>query len=766
MMRALRFLRQSPALAAAAIASLALGIAANVTIYSVVREMVLEDLSAAQPERLVRLDGQATFEQYRRLHDTAVFRDLAFQLGLGDTGWRTASGEERIWKMETSANFFHVLGVRAFAGRLYAQADETRAEAVISYGFWRRRLAADPQALGRSMELGGRLYSVVGILPPDYRSVMGHGVSPEVYFPAAGEPKRCNLFGRLRDGVTRDQTSRALLGAARRIGTEEFARAASAVRPMAGLAANADAQGDGRRFFLFFVMLYAVAGMLALIACSNGASLLLARGVSRTRELAIRKALGAGRLQLARPLLAEGAALVALGTAAGLAVDAFLRNLLRGLRWPSAYNIPIEFHFQTDRGLLWYALLSAGAALAVTSVIPAWRASRADAAIALKQGDPVFSLRRWNLRNGLVLAQVVLATVLLLLGALFTRSFLTLAGSGAGFDDGHILIAAVRGGAGRDTVVRRLEAVPGVVGVTSIRTLPLMGELPLVRVRRDADPGGPYFDAYAMGAGERYFATLNLPVLRGRDFEIRDRERKPVPSIVSRSLAQRLFGNADPLGARLRIGIASEDVVEVVGVAADARLRSLGEDHEAALYTPYFEAQLLVRVSGAPARWLPPLRAVLSELDPKHAPDVHPMSDAVEGALFPMRMASALVGSLSVAGMLLSLAGLYGSVSYSVARRTREMGIRAALGATAARVTWTALRDGAQVLAIGGVIGMALGMAAIRPLVDLLPDGMNVWDARMLLLPAVLLLAFGLTAAWLPSRRAGRVDPAIALREE
>ncbi len=765
-MLSLRFVRRSPALAAAAIASLALGIAANVTVYSVVREMVLDDLSATQPDRLARVDAQVSYSQYRQLRGAGVFQDLAFQLGFGDIDWRAASGGERVWRLSASANFFDVLGVRASAGRLFTQADEGRDVAVVSYGFWRRRLQSDPQAVGRSLELNGRLYTVLGILPRDYRSVMGHGVSPEVYLAAGIDSAHCRPFGRLRPGLTREQTRQALEAAAQRTGGAEFARQVAVLRPMAGSAANAASEGDQRRFFLFFVMLFGVAGMLALIACSNVAGLMLARGAGRRKELAIRKALGAGRLQLARPMLAEGLVLVAFGTLAGLLLDAFLRSRLSALRWPSAYDIPIDFHFQSDRGLLLYALLVASFALLITSVIPALRGSRVDLGIALKQGEPAFSLRRWNLRNGFVLLQVVLSMVLLSLGALFTRGFVQLAHSGPGFDAAHTIIAAAHGATDRDALVRRLEAVPGVLGVTSIGTLPFMGELPLERVRREGAPPESDRDVYAMGAGEHYFATLAIPILRGRDFEIRDRVRTPTPAIVSRALAERLFGSGDPVGARLVTGRDRRQVVEIVGVAADTRLRTLGEDRVAAIYTPFFLAQFLVRVAGPPARQLEPLRAALAQAEPRDTLEIHPMSDAVEGALFPMRMASALVGSLSALGMLLTLVGLYGSISYSVARRTREMGIRSALGATAGRIAWTALRDGIAILVTGGALGMALALAAIRPLADLLPDGIDPWNPFLLAAPALLLAMAGALAAWLPAHRAAAVDPSLALRQD
>ncbi|HEY6343530.1 MAG TPA: ABC transporter permease [Bryobacteraceae bacterium] len=335
---------------------MALGIGANVTIYGIVREMVLDNISAQQPDRLARLAADVPYSQYRELRDAGVFQDLAFNLGLTDINWVSGTHGEVVWQMATSANFFDVLGGGASVGRLYSQSDEGYPLVVLSNGFWSRRLNGDTHVLGRTLNLNGHLYTVIGVLPRDYRSIMGHAVSPEVYIIASPNSAYCRLFGRVRDGLTRSQTREALLTAARDIGGEDFARRVALLRPMAGLAASAAGEGDDRRFFVFFVMLFGTATILALIACLNVAGLLLARGVARQRELAIRKALGASRSHIIRQLLAEGAVLVALGAAAGLVLDAFLRQQLSYIRWPSAYNLPLEFHFQTDRGLFLYAL--------------------------------------------------------------------------------------------------------------------------------------------------------------------------------------------------------------------------------------------------------------------------------------------------------------------------------------------------------------------------------------------------------------------------
>lgn len=680
--------------------------------------------------------------------------------------------------MSTSANFFDVLGVGAALGRLYSQGDDGRPVAVVSYGFWRNRLRSDPSIIGRPLQFNGRPYTILGVLPRDYRSIRGHGISPEVYPLAGTDSLRCHLLGRLRHGFTREQTAQILAARAAQIGGQDFARQVSRVWPLAGLAAHENLVGEDR-YLVFFGALFGTALLLAIIACFNVAGLLLARGVTRQRELAIRKALGASRFQLARHLLAEGFVLVVLGAGVGLIVDAFLRNWLSYVRWPSAYNLPLEFHFQNDRGLFLYALAAAFTALLVSSLLPSMRGSNADISLAMKQGEPAFSIRRWNLRNGFVAVQLALSMVLLALGGLFLRSFLQVARVDPGFDATHTVIAVVhspdhRGPnawSWRDGLVRRVKEVPGVIGVTSIRTLPFMGELPQHPIRKKGDQLSMARDAYEVGAGEQFSKALGISILRGRDFEIADRSRQPVPALVNQTLARAFFGDADPIGAQLLVGRSlvdrnDERVLEIIGVTADAKMRTLGEDRASVFFTPFSDSQLLVRVAGDPAQWIMPLRSVLGKLDTASAIDVRPLSDATAGAIFPMRVAAGFVGSLSGLGLLLVLAGLYSSVSYATRRRTRELAIRAAIGATRSTILWTAVRDAVAVLACGVAMGLPLAIAAIRPLTDILPDGVDPWNPAMFLAVGFLLIATGAGAAFLPARFAANVDPSLALREE
>jgi putative ABC transport system permease protein len=775
--QAFRSLRRSPVLAAIAVSSLALGIGANVTIYSIVREMVLDDLSARQPDRLARMAADVPYARYRELRQAGIFQDLAFNLWFTDINWNSGTHGEIAWQMVTSANFFDVLGVDASAGRLYNQGDEGHPVAVVSYGFWRRRLSADAHIVGRVLKLNGKLFTVTGVLPRDYRSIVGRGVSPEIYVIAPPDSAHCHSFGRLRDGLTRNQTQQALLAAARNIGAEEFARRISVLRPMAGLAVQAAAEGDDRRFFIFFLMLFGTAVALSLIACLNVAGLLLSRGVARQRELAIRKALGAGRWHIIRQQLTEGTVLVALGLAGGLALDAFLRHQLSYIRWPSAYDLPFELHFQNNSGLFLYAIAAAFAMLLLSSLLPAVRGAGADLGLVMKQSEPAFSIRRWNLRNSFVALQLALSVVLLSLGLLFVRSFVRLANADPGFNiSGTVIVrahqppGAAQGEAGwvwRDHVAELLTQVPGVTAVTSIGTLPLMGELQSQdSVSRPRDPLSTVRDAYELGGGEQFCRVLGIPILRGRDFERADRTRRPVPVLLNQTLAGRLFGAANPIGQEILVGREKPRAFEVVGLAADAKLRTLGEDHPAVFFTPFSFAQLLVATAGDGARWIQPLRNALAQLDSDAAVDVRPLTDAAAGALFPMRVAAAFGSSLAGIGLVLVLTGLYGSVSYATRRRTRELAIRAAVGATRSRIVWTAISDGMAVLTCGVLLGLPLAIAAIRPLTGIIPDGVNPWSIPMFVSVVLVLPAVGTGAAWIPARQAAKIDLSSALRQE
>jgi putative ABC transport system permease protein len=353
--------------------------------------------------------------------------------------------------------------------------------------------------------------------------------------------------------------------------------------------------------------------------------------------------------------------------------------------------------------------------------------------------------------------------VLLSLGLLFARNFVHLANADPGFNIRDTVIVRVRqppgqgqgeaGWARRDRIAEIIKQVPGVTGVTSVGTLSLMGELQSQdSVRRRGDPLSAAHEAYELGGGEQFCRVLGIAILRGRDFELADRTRRPVPIILNQTVSHRLFGDTDPVGEEIAIGRESPRFLEVVGVAADAKLRTLGEDHPPVFFTTFSFAQMLVATTGNGAQWVQPLRNALARVVAEAAVEVRPLTDAAAGALFPMRIAATFAGSLAGIGLLLVLTDLYGSVSYATRRRTREMAIRAAIGATHSTILRTAIGDGITVLACGVVARLPLSVAAIGPLTDILPDGVDPWSIGMFAAVALVPLAVGTGAAWIPTR--------------
>jgi len=769
-----RSLSKSPCLAAVGILSIALGIGVNITAYTIVRELVFDDVTARHPDRLAYINADVPYSLFRDLRRAGIFQDLTAYRSVSPWNWRNGGHSELTWTIRSSANFFDVLGVTPFAGRLYTQADEGRDLAVVSYSFWRKRLAADPAALGRPLQLNGRIYTLTAILGPDYRSIYGNDFAPQVYVSEVLDSGRFLVLGRLLPERSAAATRDALRAAGTTLGGPELGRRIANLYPAGGLARHRAAQGDP--VFPVLMALYAVAGMLALIGCANVAGLLLARSSARTREIAIRTAMGAGRWRIVQVLLAEGCLVTCAGTLLGFLLHSAIISRLRLLTYPGAYAQPFEFHFESDTGLVLYAAAMGVAALLLTSVIPAVRASAADLSLAIRQAAPPVSLRRFSLRNCFVAVQMALCVVLLVLGLFFTRGFLRMNSAGPGFDVAHTLFAGVQPVRGahtgedyftwRSELLRAVRAVPGVAAASSTTIIPLSGELQRFPVRGEDDPSSSAREAYRTGVGDQFFTALAIPILRGRDFEPQDRTLRPPPAILNRTLARQLFGDADPVGHRLSMGSGAGEILQIVGVCADTRVRTLAEDSPPAFYVPAFDTGLVVRATADPALWIEPLRHALGAVDPDAALDIRTMHDATEGAIWPIRMASILLASLSGLGLALALVGLYASVADSTARRTREIGIRTALGATPAGVVWLSMRDSAAVLLIGGAAGVAFAIAALRPVANLAPDGVNPWSPAMFAAVLLMLLASGGAAAYFPARRGARMDPCVALREE
>ena len=803
----LRTLGKNPGFAAVAVLTLALGIGANTTIFSLLDAVLLRPLPVENPEGLVlpRIQtpsglaadfSYANYRDYRErsrtLDQLAAYATLALTL-------ERKEGGERVLGEQVSGGYFEVLGVNAERGRLLRESDDTPgAEPVVVLGhrLWRTRFGADPGIVGRGVKLNGVSFRVVGIGPRGFQSVM-RGFTPDLWMAAAiaapmamgpdaltvRNARWMSLVGRIRPGVSAPVAAAELTGLERQIRKENgLPVQTEAFVLLPGARGDTSAVGDVSHISL---LLMAVVGVVLLIASANIGGLLLARASGRTKENAIRLAVGAGRWRLIRQLLTESALLALLGGAAGLILALWGMDFLSGIRPPS--TLPVELAVQLD----WRVL----AACAVTSLLsallfglaPALQASGVDVNRALTS-DAVGGIVRGGrarLRTSLVVGQIALALVLLAGAGLFLRSLRNLEAVDLGIDPSHaaaltLQIAAPE--AERQRVqelyrglMERVQALPGVRSAALAENLtPAPGGSRLNAEGKDI--GLPAiaeveFDLNAISPG--YFRTIGMPLVRGRDFEGDAAITDGIdPVIVNETLAARLWPGEEPLGKRFKLGGPSSPVQqEVIGVARDGKYRSLSEPATGYLYRRLrrlheSEVVLIVRTAGDPAAILPVLKHLVAQTAPS-APvyGMKTLEEHVSILLLPARLAAWLVGLFGGLALGLAALGLYGLISFAVAQRTREIGVRMALGAQPADVLRLVIRQGMKLI----VSGMALGLAAAFSLTWIvrgLLHGVGSTDLPTFFSVAVLLAGVALLACWLPARRAARTDPMEALRYE
>jgi len=785
---ATRALARNPGFAAAGIVSLALGIGANTTIFSLTTEFLLSEPSSRSPATLaaMRIGGNShsAMTHYRFLRDAQIFEGLAGSNEEAESNLRLGDETYRLHTMRVTDDFFTVVGVPVALGRPIEPGD--RDVVVLSDRFWKSRLAGDPAVIGRVLVLDGRPHTVLGVLPRDHRTVLGFGFSPDLYLPATRENDIVALIGRLPEGVSLEAARGRLLAACREL-DKVYPPAWS---PRASWANNVDLvplAGLARLrhlsmvpFLAFFTMLMVVVGLVLLIACANVSSLLLARAAARQQELAIRLALGAGRGRIVRQLLAESLLLALLGTAAGLLLNLGLVGIMNRVTLP--LPLPIRLLIQPDARLLLYAVAVAlGSALA-SGLLPALKTTRGAAGVALKRTERQVE-GRWSLRGGLIVAQLAVSVVLLTMGMLFVRNMAKSMTMSPGFDVNHTVWASMRLVPERYTragdvetltasALAELQALPGVESVAIARVVPLNGN----SVRGDEilpdssdDPVRVRF--HNNDVGPDYFRTMGIPILAGREFLASERKGSPEVAIVNDNLARRLFGDRNPVGRTFRYpGPSASAPITVVGVAANSKYFTLGEDMPLAMYTPYAQGaaasltpQLLVRMAH-PESAVRAIAQRLGPLDPSAAIEVRPLRSALGFALLPSRLGAALLGAAALLGLALATIGLYGVLAYSVTRRTREIGLRMALGANGRAVLTMVLRESSALVGLGLAIGLAVSAFATRPLAMFLVTELSTTDPITYLGVVAVLSAVAVAATLGPARRAIRVDPMAALR--
>jgi predicted permease len=807
-----RTLRKSPGFTLLAALTLALGIGGLTAIFSVVNAVLLRPLPYAEPDRLVRLwsawEGQsrndvspAEYFDYR--DGLGAFRALgAFASGSANL---TGDGEpERLQAGYVTASLFTALAVEPALGRAFAEGEDgpgAEAAVVLGDGLWRRRFGGSPDVVGRRVTVDGVPSTVLGVMPAGFRlpGDFGPAGPTQIYLPLGLDrtsvPNRGSHFlgvvGRLRPGLSfesgRAAVARAAAGFVRDFPDDYPAgmRFAATAVPLAD-----DVLGPVRPALL--VLLGAVAFVLA-IACANVASLLLSRAESRRRELAVRAAIGAGRLRLVRQLLAESLLLATLGGALGLALAFWGVQALETLRPP---DLPRLDEVGVDPRVLLFTLAASLLTGLLFGLGPALEASRGDLRATLAEGGRGATVGRaaQRLRRALVTGQIALALVLLIGGGLLIRSLARLQSVDPGFRADHVLTVSLNlpetaGGAGESQratgffrqIVERVSALPGVASAGAVAGLPLAGDRGDLNLHIEGRPepegaGSPAADWQAVTPG--YFQAMGMRLVRGRGIETRDDERAPGAVVINRTMARLLWPGEDPLGRRFTLGGgAGPGMVTIVGIVDDVRQRGLASEPRPEMYLAHAQFRfwdgggpvdamtLAVRTQGDPASVARAIREEVRALDPNlPVGGFRTMREVVSDSISRPRFMTLLLTVFSGLALALAAVGIYGVLAYAASRRTREIGVRMALGARPRDVVGLIVRQTAAVAGSGVALGILGALALTRVLRAQLYD-VSPTDAPTYAGLALFTIAVALLATWIPARRAAGVDPLTALRE-
>ncbi len=793
---AVRILRRRPGFTALAVTVLALAIGANSAIFSVVEGVLLRAPAFEDPGRLVFVwEARPARNQVRNVvasYNFVRWRERARSLsgmaaytasGANLTG---SGGPERLEAGRVTGNLFEVLGVRAFLGRALTDADsrpQAPAVAVLSEGFWRRRFGADLGIVGRSLVLDGQPTTVVGVMAPSFQVPAGTAV----WLPITLDQEVHDLWrGRSLTVVAR-LAPEATLAQAR----DEMARL------HADLARELPAYNTGWTVHVFplhadlvrdvrpaLTVLMGAVALLLLVACANVANLLLARALSREREVAIRSALGAGPARLVRQLLAESVLVAVLGGMAGLVLGVWL---LQGLLALLPAEVRLLAHVGLNPSVLAFTGGLALASAVLFGLAPALQQARPSLVPALKEGGQTrgASHARRRLKAALVVSEIALALVLTAGTGLLLRTFWRLANVAPGFRaDGGLAVPVglpdrsyptpERQAAFVREALERVSRLPGVLSTAAISATPLGGGGSATRFRvldRPVPPRGEEPSANVRIVTPGLFRTLAIPLLAGRDFDERDVAGRPPVVVVSRGLAREFWPDKDPLGQRVSMSWGGWTEAEVVGVVGDVRLNTLDRELPRVLYWPQAQLAsgfmtLMLRTSSPPPALVPAVRQELAALDPDLPPGrFRTLDDVAGGSLDQQRFLLQLLAGFALVALALAAVGVYGVMSYTVVERIPEVGVRLALGASPGDIVRLVLREGSMLGVAGIAIGLALAVAgagALRALLYEVPPR----DPVSLAAVAALLLLATLAAAWLPARRAARTDPLKALRAE
>jgi putative ABC transport system permease protein len=826
----LRQLRLNPGFATVAILSLALGIGANTAIFQLLNAVRLRSLPVANPQELVNVHfakihsasgsfrgtyGQSTYAMWQQVRTHGEGFSGMFAWGTEDFDLAT-SGQRRYTRdaLWVSGDFYQVLGVHALLGRVFTAADDPNGSqgcaspgVVISHAFWQREFGGDSNVVGRKITLNRVPLEIIGVTPPGFYGVEV-GRSYDLALPlcaakifAPEQLTRGNVWwlaimGRLKPAWSVERASAQLAAASPAIlqasvyekwnaaNTSDFLDAQLGAVPAAG--GLSELRHDYKDSLELLLL---IAGLVLLIACANLANLMLARGAVRQKEIAVRLALGASQLRLIRQLLVESALLAAAGTVLGALLARNLSRLL--IAFLRTADQPVFVDLGSDWRVFAFLAGLAVATCLLFGLVPALRAARAAPVDAMKNvGRGISESRQGSrLRHALLVSQLSLSLVLLIGSFLFIRSLRNLVNVDAGFQQTGILVTQYNFSdlhlapqdrlALRRDLLRRAAAVPGVESVASGAIVPISDSFSNDNVQMEGEKSPRVEVVNFNRVSPGYFATVGAPLLAGRDFDTRDQPGAFLAAVITETFVRRLTPNANPLGRRFRVNGDRDDpdrIYEIVGVVKDSKYATLRENFSPLAYLAAAQDSadrnwdnILIRSAMRSGQALPPLmsgmREVMQEASPKISYQFVDFEAQVNDSLRQDRLMAALSSAFGMLALILSTVGLYGVISFTVARRTQEIGIRMALGADRARISTLILREASWLLAAGLAAGSAMALYVLR-LAEKMLYGLEPQDPWSFVASATVLAGVALAASYVPARRAARLDPMVALRQE
>ena len=828
-----RLLRRSPVFTLVAVLTLALGMGATTAILTLVNAFALRPLPVPDPGSIVHVwmetDGgerlplfsYRDYLDYRKRNHTfaglVASNKVAPVLGNAPPGPAShdestlAPGYQYAFGQIVSANYFEILGATMSLGRPFSSDEDTvpgaRPVVVLSYSFWRRRLQADVGIIGKTIQLSGTPFTVVGVTAPGFvgaepqvpdfwapimmRDALVQGWLAHTWYSDRNAP--ClTLLGRLRPGTSREAAQADLSVIGQQLATRDPSRLN---RPPVRIRVTSGATFfDLSDYRPLVIPLFLAVALVLLVACANVANLLLSRAAARRREISLRLSLGSSRARLIRQLLTESVLLALLGGASALALSlwsirAAYPVILNSLPLPAGFAATLVFNPQPDARVFALTLLLSLATGILFGLAPALATSHTEPASGLKGDSPADQpLNRSRMRNSLVIIQVATSVVLLISAALLVRSVRRLSNIDIGLSTKNVFSVSaglsVKRDAQRDSQLRRdlllrLKSLPGIVAVAGARRAPLTGALPAAQVALPAahslansTPQSASYNLVSPG----YFAALQLPLVRGRIFTQQEAERNLAVVLVSEAAARRFWPGEEPLGKRITLGSPGRDVFlpdrEVIGVVRDARSAFVWRQDDALLYYPAAAADqdanyVLLRVAGAAhTRSIEQLvRREARLIDRNLAVSVRRVDDSLDYQMAPFRACAALAATLGGLALLMASIGLYGVISYLAGQRTREFGIRLALGATRRQLLELVLQSGMRLVLVGTAAGATAAALVSRLFASVLID-LSPLDPLAYAIVALLIAAVALGACLVPARRAARIDPIVALRYE